>query len=190
MGASPKSARLEQPMQVMQGTRRDAGCSERHCGTYAGVEHPLREYRYDARFDLDMHDASASALLAIMGSNTLAEKGMPRIVNYNFSPDMGQSNHRRCYRERPPVLARRNGPRQWHRTARLPLATICRTSQGRRRRSLRITPTLEHNARQREHQITPGHRCHHRLPSASASSGRRKYVMLPSAWSRPDCNAS
>ena len=77
-------------MQVMQGTRRDAWRPERHCGAYAGVEHPLREYRYDARFDLNVDDASAGALLAIMGSNTLTEKWMPRIVNYNFSPDMGR----------------------------------------------------------------------------------------------------
>ena len=77
-------------MQVMQSTRRDAGRPERHCRAYAGVEHPLREYRYDARFDLNVDDASAGALLAVMGSNTLAEKGMPRIVNYNFSPDMGR----------------------------------------------------------------------------------------------------
>jgi hypothetical protein len=41
-------------MQVMQGTRRDAWGIERHCGAYAGVEHPLREYRYDARFDLNV----------------------------------------------------------------------------------------------------------------------------------------
>ena len=88
--ASPKSAHLEQPMQVMQGTRRNAWRPERHCGAYAGVEHPLREYRYDARFDLNVDDASAGALLAIVGSNTPAVKRMPRIVNYNFSPDMGR----------------------------------------------------------------------------------------------------
>jgi len=35
-------------------------------------------------------DASAGALLAIVASNTPAIKGMPRIVNYNFSPDMGR----------------------------------------------------------------------------------------------------
>lgn len=77
-------------MQVMQGTRRDAWGTERHCGAYAGIEHPLREYRYDARFDLNVDDASAGALLAIVGSNTPTVKRMPRIVNYNFSPDMGR----------------------------------------------------------------------------------------------------
>jgi hypothetical protein len=58
--------------------------------SYTGVEHPLREYRYDACFDLNVDDASDGALLAIVGSNTLTKKGMPRIVNYNFSPDMGR----------------------------------------------------------------------------------------------------
>jgi len=35
-------------------------------------------------------DASASPLLAIVSSDTLAVEGMPRIVNYNFPPDMGR----------------------------------------------------------------------------------------------------
>ena len=39
---------------------------ERHCGGYARVEHPLREFAYDACFDLNVDDASASALLAIV----------------------------------------------------------------------------------------------------------------------------
>jgi hypothetical protein len=56
----------------------------------SGVEHPLREYCYDARFDLNVNDASTGALLTVVGSDTPPEKGEPRIVNYNFSPDMGR----------------------------------------------------------------------------------------------------
>jgi hypothetical protein len=43
---------------------------------------------YDARFDLNVEDGSAVPLLAVVSSDTLAVKRMPRIVNYNFSPDM------------------------------------------------------------------------------------------------------
>ncbi len=77
-------------MQVMQSNGRDARRPERHCGAYAGIEHPLRKHRYDARFDLNVDDAPAGALLAVVGPNTPAIKGMPRIVDYNFSPDMGR----------------------------------------------------------------------------------------------------
>jgi hypothetical protein len=90
IGASPKSAQLEQPMQVNQCIRREAWRPERHYRANPGVEHPLREYCYDARFDLNVNDASTGALLTVVGSHTLPEKGVPRIVNYNFSPDMGR----------------------------------------------------------------------------------------------------
>jgi hypothetical protein len=89
-GASPKSAHLEQPMQVNQSIRREAGRPKRHYRANPGVEHPLREYGYDTRFDLNVDDASTGALLTVMGSDTPPEKGVPRIVNYNFSPDMGR----------------------------------------------------------------------------------------------------
>jgi len=37
-----------------------------------------------------VEDGSTSALLAVVSSDLLAVKWMPRIVNYNFSPDMGR----------------------------------------------------------------------------------------------------
>jgi len=77
-------------MQVAQGIRRDLWRLERHRDADPGVEHPLRKCRYDARFDLNVDDASASPLLAIVSSDTSAVEGMPRIVNYNFPPDMGR----------------------------------------------------------------------------------------------------
>jgi hypothetical protein len=89
-GASPKSARLEQSMQVNQSVRRDAWRPDLHHRANPGVEHPLGKYGYDARFDLNVDDASTDALLTVVGSNTPSEKRMPRIVNYNFSPDMGR----------------------------------------------------------------------------------------------------
>ena len=88
-GASPKSANLEQPMQIHQSIRREAGRPDRHYRANSSVEHPLREYCCDARFELNVHDASTGALLTVLGSDRTPEKGMPRIVNYNFSPNMG-----------------------------------------------------------------------------------------------------
>ncbi|MFZ0008738.1 MAG: hypothetical protein WAK94_10905 [Steroidobacteraceae bacterium] len=77
-------------MQVTQGVRRDAWRPERHRGTNPGVEHPLRQRRYDSRFNLNVDDAAASALLAVVRSDALAVEWMPRVVNINFPPDMGR----------------------------------------------------------------------------------------------------
>jgi hypothetical protein len=77
-------------MQINQCIRREAGRPERHYRANPGVEHPLREYCYDARFDLNVNDASTGALFTVVGSNSSAVKRMPGIVNYNFSPDMGR----------------------------------------------------------------------------------------------------
>ena len=78
-------------MQVMQTICRDSWHPEcSHCRANPGVEHPRRKCCYDARFDLNVEDGSASPLLAIVSSDTLAVKRMPWIVNYNFSPDMGR----------------------------------------------------------------------------------------------------
>jgi hypothetical protein len=89
--ASPKSTRLEQPLQVMQAVCRDSWRPEcSHCRANPGVKHPRRKCCYDARFDLNVEDGSASPLLAVVSSGTVAVKRMPRIVNYNFSPDMGR----------------------------------------------------------------------------------------------------
>ncbi len=78
-------------MQVTQAICRDAWRPERsHCRANPGVEHPGRKCCYDARFNLNVEDGSASPLLAVVSSDTLAVKRMPRIVNYNFPPDMGR----------------------------------------------------------------------------------------------------
>jgi hypothetical protein len=78
-------------MQIMQAICRDSRHPEcSHCRANAGVEHPRRQCCYDARFDLNVEDGSASPLLAVVSSDTMAVKRMPRIVNYNFSPDMGR----------------------------------------------------------------------------------------------------
>jgi hypothetical protein len=61
-------------MQVAQRIRRDLRSPERHDGAHPG----------------DVYDAAASALLAILSSHTSAVEGMPRVMNYNFLPDMGR----------------------------------------------------------------------------------------------------
>lgn len=77
-------------MQIPQRIRRDERRPEDHAGADAGVEHPIRKYRYDARLNLDMDDTAAGALLAVMRSNSSAIERMPAVVNLNFLPDMGR----------------------------------------------------------------------------------------------------
>ncbi len=77
-------------MQVAQGVRRDAWRPERHRRANPRVEHPLRKRCYDSRFDLNVDDTAASALLAVVSPDTLAVERMPRVVNFNFPPDMGR----------------------------------------------------------------------------------------------------
>jgi hypothetical protein len=77
-------------MQIPQGVRRNKRRAEDHAGANAGVEHPVRKYRYDARLDLDVDDAAACASLAVMRSNSSLVERMPAVVNFNFLPDMGR----------------------------------------------------------------------------------------------------
>jgi hypothetical protein len=77
-------------MQVAQRIRRDSWRSEGHNDADPGVEHPRRKCCYDTRFDLNVDDAAASALLAVLSSDASAVERMPRVVNYNFLPDMGR----------------------------------------------------------------------------------------------------
>ena len=77
-------------MQIPQRIRRDEGHPENHAGADAGVEHPVRTYRYDARLGLNMADTAAGALFAVMRSNSSVVERMPAIVNFNFLPDMGR----------------------------------------------------------------------------------------------------
>ena len=77
-------------MQIPQGIRRDERRAEDHARADAGVKHPIRKYRYNARLNLDMNDAAAGALLAVMRANSSAVERMPAVVNFNFLPDMGR----------------------------------------------------------------------------------------------------
>ena len=77
-------------MQIPQGIYRDQRRAEDHAGADAAVEHPGWKHRYDARLDLDMDDAAAGALLAVMRSNSSTVERMPAVMNFNFLPDMGR----------------------------------------------------------------------------------------------------
>lgn len=79
-------------MQIPQTIHRKARHPELHARANTCVEHPLWQYRYDAGFNLDVHHAPAGTLLAVVSSRAAAVKRMPRIVNYNFLPDMGRMN--------------------------------------------------------------------------------------------------
>jgi hypothetical protein len=77
-------------MQISQGVDADPRCSDGHAGADAGVKHPVRQPRHDARLDLDMDDATTGTSFAVVSSNLSAVKRMPGIVDFNFLPDMGR----------------------------------------------------------------------------------------------------
>ena len=77
-------------MQVTQGVYRHSWYAERHSGTDAGVQHPVRQCCYNTRLDLNMNDTAGGALLAVVGICASPVKWMPAIVNFDFSPDMGR----------------------------------------------------------------------------------------------------
>jgi len=62
-GASPKSARHEEPMHVSENIRRNLWLSQGHRGANPGVKHPCWKGTYDSRLNLDMDDASPCARL-------------------------------------------------------------------------------------------------------------------------------
>ena len=79
-------------MQVTQSIYRDPRRPKGHAGAYAGIQHPIRQRRYDTWLNLNMNDSTRGALLAVMCVGTSTVEGMPAIVNFNFTPDMGRMN--------------------------------------------------------------------------------------------------
>jgi hypothetical protein len=63
---------------------------ELHARANACFKHPRRQYCDDAGLNFDVHDSAAGTLLAVVSSYAVPVKWMPRIVNYNFLPDMGR----------------------------------------------------------------------------------------------------
>ena len=77
-------------MQISQTIHGHPGHPELHARAYARVEHPLRQYRYNAGLNFDVNDPATRTLLAVMSAHTAAVIRMPGIVNFNFLPDMGR----------------------------------------------------------------------------------------------------
>ena len=77
-------------MQISQGIHGDSRCSQDHAKADARVEHPVRQHRYDAGLNFDVHDATTRTSLGVVSSYASAVKWMPGIVNFNFLPDMGR----------------------------------------------------------------------------------------------------
>ena len=77
-------------MQVTQNSSRNPWSSQRHRGASAGIEHPRWQGHYNTRLNLDMDNASAGALLAVVNPYATTVVGMPAVMNYNFLPDMGR----------------------------------------------------------------------------------------------------
>lgn len=108
---------------------------------------------HNTRLDLDVDDAAAGALLALMRSYTSTVERMPGVVNFNFPPDMGQNDRvmavgRRAWlfidTQRESLHARPDLPRQRHQCARLLHASL-RTSASRDHRLLpwNVKPPLK-----------------------------------------------
>lgn len=77
-------------MQISKTIHGDPWHPELHARAYTRVEHPLRQYRYNAGLNFDVHDATTRTLLAVMSSRAAAVIRMPRIVNFDLLPDMGR----------------------------------------------------------------------------------------------------
>jgi hypothetical protein len=77
-------------VQIPQGIQRASRRPKCHAGADAGVEHPVRQYCYNTSLDLNMNNAPAGALLAVMRSYTSGVERMPAVVNFNFPSDMGR----------------------------------------------------------------------------------------------------
>jgi len=77
-------------MQISQGIHRDPRSSEGHAAADAGIEHPVRQRRYNAGLDLDVHHATSRASFAVVSAYASAVKWMPGIMDFNFLPDMGR----------------------------------------------------------------------------------------------------
>ena len=63
-GASPKSERGQQFMQICEGSHRSARFSQFHAGTGRGVEHPRRHNQNYAGLDLDVNHVAGGSVLA------------------------------------------------------------------------------------------------------------------------------
>jgi hypothetical protein len=77
-------------VQISQRTNRDLRRPESHAGADTSVEHPIRKYCYNTRFDLNVDATTVSALLTVLRTYMSAVKRMPAVVNFNFLPDMGR----------------------------------------------------------------------------------------------------
>jgi hypothetical protein len=75
-------------MQVTQDSRRNPRTPQCHCRADARIQHPCRQGRDNTRFDLDVDEASAGALLAVVNPYRTTVVGMPAVMNHNFLPDM------------------------------------------------------------------------------------------------------
>jgi hypothetical protein len=77
-------------VQIRQGIQRHSRRPKGHAGANARIEHPVWQYRYNTRLDLNMDDAAARAPLTVMRSYASAVVRMPAVVNLNVMADMGR----------------------------------------------------------------------------------------------------
>ena len=77
-------------MQFPESVDRDARCAEGHSSTDTGIDHPLRQYRYNAGCDFHMDNPATRTLFAVLHPQSLTVKRVPTILDLNFLPDMGR----------------------------------------------------------------------------------------------------
>ena len=87
----PSRATLEKKQtQIPESVDRDARCAQGHSSADTGVDHPVWQYRHNAKCYFDMDNPGARTLFAVLHPQSLTVKRVPTIVNLNFLPDMGR----------------------------------------------------------------------------------------------------
>ena len=89
-GASPKSERGQQMMEIGEGSHRSTRFSQFHAGTRRGVEHPRSYNQNYAGLDLDVNHVAGGSVLTVLPSETTTVERMPAVEDLHLLPDMGR----------------------------------------------------------------------------------------------------
>jgi hypothetical protein len=93
-GASSKSERRQQMMEIGKCGHRSAWFTQLHSWTRGGVEHPCRHNQDYAGFYLDINHVTGGPVLAVLPSQMAPIKCMPAIEDFHHLPDMGRMTPR------------------------------------------------------------------------------------------------
>jgi hypothetical protein len=82
--ASPKSSLQQQQVQLGKRFQRCSRSAQFHASAGGGVQHPGSNHDHDARFNLDVNDLAAGALLAVLAPNATSIQRVPAIEDFDF----------------------------------------------------------------------------------------------------------